>query len=128
MVRGLGCASCHAFTNDFEHLGGGDVVIGQDCDAGGQAVFPPVGIPGNQLDKIQRELLACCQLIQPPYFPVLTVAEVEGRNLAVLWLPGGHGLVKAGLTRLPPVSPPSTRPGTTTSAVTPARWRRRAGR
>ena len=65
-----------AFANDFENLGGGYVVIGQDCDADGQAVFPPVGIPGSALDKIQRELLACCQLIQPPYFPVLTVAEV----------------------------------------------------
>ena len=79
-----------AFANDFENLGGGYVVIGQDCDADGQAVFPPVGIPGNALDKIQRELLACCQLIQPPYFPVLTVAEVEGRKLIVLWAPGGQ--------------------------------------
>ena len=78
-----------AFANDIENLGGGYVVIGQDCDTNGQPVFPPVGLPDNQLDKIQRELLAHCQLIQPPYFPVLSIEEVEGRNLIVLWAPGG---------------------------------------
>jgi Putative DNA-binding domain len=45
-----------AFANDFANLGGGYVVIGQDCDANGQPVFPPVGLADNQLDKIQREL------------------------------------------------------------------------
>jgi ATP-dependent DNA helicase RecG len=47
-----------AFANDFENLGGGYVVIGQDCDAHGQPVFPPVGLADNQLDKIQQELLS----------------------------------------------------------------------
>ena len=79
-----------AFANDFANLGGGYVVIGQDCDANGQPVFPPVGLAENQLDKIQRELLANCQLIQPPYFPTLSVEEVQGRKLIVLWAPGGH--------------------------------------
>ncbi|MFZ5499703.1 MAG: helix-turn-helix domain-containing protein, partial [Pseudomonadota bacterium] len=79
-----------AFANDFENLGGGYVVIGQDCDANGQPVFPPVGLADNQLDKIQQELLAACQLIQPPYFPVLSIEEVEGRKLIVLWAPGGQ--------------------------------------
>lgn len=49
-----------------------------------------MGLLDNQLDKIQRELLAHCQLIQPPYFPVLSVEEVEGRKLIVLWAPGGQ--------------------------------------
>ena len=79
-----------AFANDFANLGGGYVVIGQDCDANGQPVFPPVGLADNQLDKIQRELLAHCQLIQPPYFPILSVEEVEGRKLIVLWAAGGQ--------------------------------------
>lgn len=76
------------FANAFENQGGGYVVIGQDCDANGQPVFPPVGLPDNQPDKIQRELLAHCQLIQPPYFPVLSLDVVEGRNLIVLQAPG----------------------------------------
>lgn len=79
-----------AFANDFENLGGGYVVIGQDCEANGQPVFPPVGLADNQLDKIQQELLAACQLIQPLYFPVLSIEEVEGRKLIVLWAPGGQ--------------------------------------
>ncbi len=79
-----------AFANDFENLGGGYVVIGQACDANGQPVFPPTGLPDNHLDKIQRELLAHCQLIQPPYFPVLSIEEVQGRKLIVLWVPGGQ--------------------------------------
>jgi len=79
-----------AFANDFENLGGGYVVVGQDCNTNGQPVFPPVGLADNQLDKIQQELLATCQSIQPPYFPVLSIEEVEGRKLIVLWAPGGQ--------------------------------------
>lgn len=79
-----------AFANDFENLGGGYVVIGQDCDADGRPVFPPSGVPDREIDKIQQELLAFCQLIQPPYFPMLSVEELEGRKLIVLWAPGGQ--------------------------------------
>ena len=78
-----------AFANDFANLGGGYVVIGQECDANGQPVFPPVGLAENQLDKIQQELLAHCQLIQPAYFPLLSIEHVEGRTLIVLQVPGG---------------------------------------
>ncbi len=74
-----------AFANDFENLGGGYVVIGQDCDGAGVAVFPPVGIAENQLDAIQQELLGFCNLIQPPFFPMLSIEEVEGRRLIILW-------------------------------------------
>jgi ATP-dependent DNA helicase RecG len=79
-----------AFANDFENLGGGYVIIGQDCDEHGQPIFPPVGVPNNQLDKIQKELLAACNLIQPGYFPILCIETIEGKNLIVLWAPGGQ--------------------------------------
>lgn len=79
-----------AFANDFANLGGGYVVIGQDCDANGQPVFPPKGLDDHRLDRIQQELLAYCQLIQPPYFPILSVEVVEDRKLIVLWAPGGQ--------------------------------------
>ena len=79
-----------AFANDFENLGGGYVILGQDCDSDGQPIFPPVGLLASQLDKIQRELLAHCNLIQPPYFPILSVEEYASRNLIVLWCPGGQ--------------------------------------
>ena len=79
-----------AFANDFENLGSGYIVIGQDCDDAGRPVFPPKGLADNQLDMIQRELLQSCNLIQPPYFPVLSVERFEDRNLIVLWAPGGQ--------------------------------------
>ena len=79
-----------AFANDFENLGGGYVIIGQDCDADGLPVFPPVGVPAAQIDRIQQELLGYCNLIQPAYFPMLSVEQVEGRTLLVLWAPGGQ--------------------------------------
>src|SRR2546423_13298813 len=66
-----------AFANDFENLGGGYIVIGQDCDPNGQPIFPPAGLPASQLDKIQRELLGFCNAIQPPYFPILSVENYE---------------------------------------------------
>jgi ATP-dependent DNA helicase RecG len=78
-----------AFANDFENLGGGYVVIGQDCDPNGLPIFPAVGLLENQLDKIQQELLAACQLIHPPYFPALSIHEIEDQRLIVLQAPGG---------------------------------------
>lgn len=52
--------------------------------------FLPQGLADQDLDKIQLELLAACQSIQPAYFPVLSMEEVEGRKLIVLWAPGGQ--------------------------------------
>ena len=79
-----------AFANDFENLGGGYVVIGQDCDENGQPVFPPTGLNDNQLDPIQQQLLGFCKLIQPEYYPMLSVQKYNGKNLIVLWAPGGQ--------------------------------------
>ena len=60
------------------------------CGATATGENPPTGLPAQQLDKIQQELLAYCNSLQPPYFPVLSVEVVEGRNLLVLWAPGGQ--------------------------------------
>ena len=40
-----------AFANDFENLGGGYVVIGQDFDAHGQPIFPPIDLSVHPLAK-----------------------------------------------------------------------------
>lgn len=79
-----------AFANDFENLGGGYIVIGQDCDESGRPVFPPVGVADDALDRIQQELLRYCNQIQPPYFPILSIQTFDSRNLVVLWAPGGQ--------------------------------------
>ncbi len=77
-----------AFANDFENLGGGYVVIGQDCDEHGQPIFPPVGLNDSQLDPIQRELLGYCNQIQPSYFPIgwnLSGAPDYAARFAIFW-------------------------------------------
>ncbi|MEX1028000.1 MAG: RNA-binding domain-containing protein [Candidatus Paceibacterota bacterium] len=79
-----------AFANDFENLGGGYVVIGQDCDASAQPVFPPVGLSDSQLESVQQSLLSVCKLIQPSYFPILSIEVFDGKKLIVLWAPGGQ--------------------------------------
>lgn len=111
-----------AFANDFENLGGGYVVIGQDCDDNGLPVFPPTGLSDQVLDKIQLELLAACQLIQPAYFPVLSIEEVEGRKLIVLWAPGGQNRPY----KAPAAGQPNIEACTTTSGATAARWKPKA--
>lgn len=79
-----------AFANDFENLGGGYIVIGQDCDENGTPVSPPIGIAEDRIDRIQQELLQFCHLIQPAYFPVLSVEDYLGKKVLVLWAPGGQ--------------------------------------
>jgi ATP-dependent DNA helicase RecG len=79
-----------AFANDFENLGGGYIVIGQDCDENGTPVSPPIGIAEDRIDRIQQELLQFCHLIQPAYFPVLSVEDYLGKKILVLWAPGGQ--------------------------------------
>ena len=45
-----------AFANDFDNVGGGYIVVGQECTNDGVPVFPPTGLALNQLDRIQIEL------------------------------------------------------------------------
>ena len=78
-----------AFANDFHNYGGGYVLVGVG-QSDGLPALPPVGIPDNQIDRIQRELLQYSNLIQPPYFPLLAIEELEGRKVLVLWCPGGQ--------------------------------------
>jgi ATP-dependent DNA helicase RecG len=78
-----------AFANDFHNYGGGYILIGIG-EADGLPVLPPAGVPDNQVDRIQRELLQYGNLIQPPYFPLLGIEERDGRKVIVLWCPGGQ--------------------------------------
>jgi ATP-dependent DNA helicase RecG len=79
-----------AFANDFENLGGGYIVIGQDCDSQGLPVFPPAGLTEAEIEHVQQELHRYCQKIEPHYFPILSVEEYASRKLVVLWAPGGQ--------------------------------------
>lgn len=78
-----------AFANDFQNLGGGYIVIGV-AEKDGKPVRPAVGVQENQLDKIQKELLQYCNLIQPTHFPLLSIEKLDGQTAVVLWVPGGQ--------------------------------------
>jgi len=64
-----------------KNLAGGYVVIGQDCLCQRPPRVSPVGLADNQLDQVQQELLAACQLIQPPLFPVECFMKSRRRKL-----------------------------------------------
>jgi ATP-dependent DNA helicase RecG len=78
------------FANDFHNLSGGSIVVGvQEQD--GQPVLPPAGLESSQLDAIQKEILPLGHhAIQPFYHPVVVPAEIDGRQILVIWVLGGQ--------------------------------------
>ncbi|MBM3880399.1 MAG: transcriptional regulator [Planctomycetes bacterium] len=79
-----------AFANDFHNLGGGYVVIGV-CERDGHPVLPPVGLSAGEMDAIQKELLNLGHgALQPFYHPIMVPAVLEGKQVLVLWAPGGQ--------------------------------------
>jgi ATP-dependent DNA helicase RecG len=77
-----------AFANDIDNWGGGYIVIGVE-DTQGSPVFPIKGIAKGSVDRIGKELLHICNLIEPRYIPVSEYVAFDGKDLLVLWVPGG---------------------------------------
>lgn len=80
--------SITAFANDFDNLGGGYIVIGVE-EQNGYPRFPVKGLDKNVLDDIQKDMLNKCNFIEPRYIPVVEPTLVDGRDVLVLWVPGG---------------------------------------
>ena len=80
--------SITAFANDINNIGGGYIIIGVEED-NGIAKLPIMGIPIELLDSIQRQMIELNNLIKPVYAPKLSVEEVDGKYIIVLWIPGG---------------------------------------
>jgi ATP-dependent DNA helicase RecG len=79
-----------AFANDFHNLGGGYILIGLE-EKNGRPVLPPCGLPEEQLDRIQKELLQLTQnCLQPAYNPIVSPVSLSGITLLVIWVPGGE--------------------------------------
>ena len=64
-----------AFTNDFHNLGGGYIFLGI-ADDNGRPGLPPAGIPSEQLDSMQKEILESGYKITPHY-------HTEGRGTGI---------------------------------------------
>ncbi len=78
-----------AFANDIDNWGGGYILIGVE-EENGRPKMPITGLELSEVDKIQKELLAKCKLIQPSYTPIVDVAQYKGKNILVVWCFGGQ--------------------------------------
>ena len=77
-----------AFANDIDNWGGGYVILGV-AEKDGKPVFPVKGLSENEIDAINKELLEKCHLLDPLYLPVVEPVEFDGKQLLVIWVPGG---------------------------------------
>ena len=77
-----------AFANDFDNIGGGYILVGVE-EKDGVAVRPVTGIPVEQLDKIQREMVNFNNMMDPFYAPRISVEEVDEVYILVIWAPSG---------------------------------------
>jgi len=77
-----------AFANDIDNIGGGYILIGVE-EKNGMAQRPIKGLPPEQIDSIQRKILSLNKFIKPAYTPRLSVEEIDGNNIIVIWVPSG---------------------------------------
>lgn len=79
-----------AFANDFDNIGGGYIVIGvQEEENTGIAKRPVTGVPIEELDKIQRDMIGYNHKIEPFYLPRIDVQEVDEKYVLLIWVPSG---------------------------------------
>ena len=78
-----------AFANDIDNRSGGYLVIGVREEKG-RAVRPVSGLPENQLDAIQKDILRCCRMLKPVYLPEIKPVAIDGKWLILVWCPGGY--------------------------------------
>ena len=77
-----------AFTNDFENEGS-DYIIMVVAEKNGKALRPVKGFDPTKFDRIQKELVGYCNLIQPSYVPRLSLEEIDDKQVLVIWTPAG---------------------------------------
>lgn len=78
------CTIC-AFANDYNNTNGGYVVIGVE-ERNGIPQLPPVGIPREELDEIQKQLFQYCNQITPRYIPRIEVVNYRESGIYLLYL------------------------------------------
>ena len=87
-IREAALRTICAFANDLHNLNGGYLVIGIE-DQEGRPVLPPHGLEGLDLDRVQKEIRGSCERIDPKYQPVISPEIFQGRQILILWVPGG---------------------------------------
>jgi ATP-dependent DNA helicase RecG len=77
-----------AFANDYENLGSGYIVVGIE-EENGMPKRPVYGFEPESFDKVQKEMLGYCNLIRPTYFPRLSLEEIDGKHVLLIWVSAG---------------------------------------
>ncbi len=77
-----------AFANDFDNSGGGYIMIGVE-EENKVAKRLVKGLSPEEIALIQERMIGYNNLLRPVYHPKLSIQEIDGRNLIVLWVPGG---------------------------------------
>lgn len=77
-----------AFANDLLNLNGGYIVLGVE-EADGRPVLPPRGLDAARIDEIQKKSFELCHSISPSYQPLLFPVLFQGKEIIVIWSPGG---------------------------------------
>ena len=77
-----------AFANDFDNAGGGYILIGIE-EENGIAKRPVKGLESSEISEIQKKMIGFNNLINPVYHPRLFIEESDGKQVLVLWVPGG---------------------------------------
>lgn len=63
-----------AFANDFDNIGGGYIVVGiEEDERTGIAKRPVTGLPIEELDGIQKDMIGYNNKIEPYYMPMQNV-------------------------------------------------------
>lgn len=93
-----------AFANDFNNWGGGYIIIGIEANEG-FPVLPPVGVPIEKIDNIQKELLNLCHHLRPHYFPIVAPVDYQDKKIIIIWSPGGSNRPYEAPQDLVPHSP-----------------------
>lgn len=77
-----------AFANDIDNWGGGYIIIGVE-EENGMPRLPVTGLKKSEIDRINKDLLQKCNLIEPRYVPIVEQTTYGGAEIIVLWAPGG---------------------------------------
>lgn len=84
-----------AFATDLDNTGGGYILVGVEQDENGIAKRPVKGLPLETIDEILKEMvgydskISSSNLRSISYNTKVSVEEVDGRTILVIWVPTG---------------------------------------
>jgi len=77
-----------AFANDINNWDGGYIILGVE-EENGKAKLPPLGLPIQDLDTIQKKLLELSHKLSPTYVPVFQPYLMDKKHILVIFAPAG---------------------------------------